>query len=268
MGTASSVQPKQGALANPRVVYTNSLGKKKKKQLQIDTPVLIDLNHGSIRYRYENETGKTPSMMTERPFEGNQKQNKGHYFYHPRLNDFSEKASADKEEPQKFLYVVKGPNIAQQKKVFYVYGRSLNAEDGKLTKPTRNLASEADPTWPQRRNPNDVYYNLTFVPHVPTDEPIPGIPNRHQIEYALSSEDTVNDLQMKIAHTIIKGNQVIGALYSGSREAEEPTLDTQMGVGENLSKQTGAGENLPQQTGGGENLSQHKFGVHLVLMER
>jgi len=74
-------------------------------------------------------------------------------------------AAADKEDPQKFLYVVKGPNSAQQKKIFYVYGRSLDTQDGQRTHPTANLATQADPAWPQRRHPNDVYYNLTFIPN-------------------------------------------------------------------------------------------------------
>lgn len=58
----------------------------------IDAPVLIDLKHGSIRYRYaedENEP-KNKSKKIEVPFEGEEKKKKGHYFYHPRLNDFSE----------------------------------------------------------------------------------------------------------------------------------------------------------------------------------
>lgn len=72
-------------------------------------------------------------------------------------------ASAEREDPQKFLYVVKGPVSAKDKKVFYVYGRGLDAKDGQLTKPMATKAMGQDPTWPQRQNPNDVYYNLTFI---------------------------------------------------------------------------------------------------------
>jgi hypothetical protein len=72
-------------------------------------------------------------------------------------------ASADREDPQKFLYVVKGPNSAKDKKVFYVYGRSFDDKDGKFTKPMATRAMGQDPTWPLRQNANDVYYNLTFI---------------------------------------------------------------------------------------------------------
>lgn len=50
--------------------------------------MLIDLQHGSIRYRYLDDDGK--SKKKEHPHEGDEKQNKGHYFYHPRLSDFGE----------------------------------------------------------------------------------------------------------------------------------------------------------------------------------
>lgn len=60
---------------------------------------------------------------------------------------------------------MKGPNSAKQKKVFYVYGRSWDAQDGQLVKPTQTIAMEKDPNWPIRQNANDVYYNLTFIPN-------------------------------------------------------------------------------------------------------
>lgn len=58
------------------------------QDVHIDAPVLIDLKHGSIRYRYAEENGKSPKK--EKAYEGDGKQLKGHYFYHPRLNDFGE----------------------------------------------------------------------------------------------------------------------------------------------------------------------------------
>lgn len=216
MGTGSSVQPKQGVLANPRVVYAEQLAKKsKKKDYAIDAPVLIDLKHGSIRYRYaedENEP-KNKSKKIEVPFEGEEKKKKGHYFYHPRLNDFSEKASVDKEEAHKFMYVVKGPASAQQKKVFYVYGKGWGATDGKVVKPTATREMGQDPTWPLRQHPNDVYYDITFLDHAVKEEPIPGIPNRHKIQFSLSATEMVSDLRGKIAKTILKSASYIHICY-------------------------------------------------------
>jgi len=59
------------------------------QNVRIDAPVLIDLKHGSIRYRYLEEDSKA-SKRKEHPHEGDEKQKKGHYFYHPRLNEFGE----------------------------------------------------------------------------------------------------------------------------------------------------------------------------------
>lgn len=71
----------------------------------------------------------------------------------------------DKEEAHKFMYVVKGPASAQQKKVFYVYGKGWGATDGKVVKPTATREMGQDPTWPLRQHPNDVYYDITFLDH-------------------------------------------------------------------------------------------------------
>jgi len=76
---------------------------------------------------------------------------------------FSPEATVDREDPHKFLFVSRGPNSCKQKKIFYVYGRSLDAKDGEITKPTLNHAMDRDPAWPERQHPNDVYYNITFI---------------------------------------------------------------------------------------------------------
>ncbi|KAK3089232.1 hypothetical protein FSP39_001979 [Pinctada imbricata] len=164
MGTSASTQPLTGVKANPRVVYTDEISKKDKKSYILDAPVLVDVQHGSVRYRYgkyEGEPGNKARRI-ERPFEGEDRVNKQHYFYHARLNDFSEKASNDKEEPNKFMMVTKGPNSAHNKKLFYVYGIGLNTADGKRTLPTLSKEEGTDYAWPQTRKPNDVYYNLSF----------------------------------------------------------------------------------------------------------
>lgn len=228
MGTGASA-PKEGVLANPRLIYASQRSNKEKKNFVIDAPVLIDLKHGSIRYReYKDEMEvKNKSKMKEKPFEGEERQKKGHYFYHPRLQDFSEKASVDKEDPHKFLMVVKGPASAKQKKIFYVYGKGWNATDGEVTKPARSKAMGQDPTWPQRQNPNDVYYNISFLNDVPKEDPIPGIPNRHSMEFAVGESETVNDLRVKVAHTIIKSAMYIHMCFL-NQEVSGDTLVEQL----------------------------------------
>ena len=71
----------------------------------------------------------------------------------------------EKEDAHKFMYVMKGPARAQQKKVFYVYGKGWGAKDGAIVRPTATREMGRDPSWPLRQNPNDVYYNITFLDH-------------------------------------------------------------------------------------------------------
>ena len=71
----------------------------------------------------------------------------------------------DREDPHKFMYVMKGPNSAKGKKVFYVYGKGFGAKDGEVTKPMASKSMGQDPNWPQRQNPYDVYYNVKFIEH-------------------------------------------------------------------------------------------------------
>lgn len=73
-------------------------------------------------------------------------------------------ASKEKEDQFKFTYVARGPPRAQQKKLFYVYGRGWNAIDGIKKLPTLSSEGGKDYAWPsEARVPNDVYYNVTFL---------------------------------------------------------------------------------------------------------
>ena len=58
----------------------------------MDAPVLVDVEYGSVRYRYGKYEGEpsNKSRRVERPFEGEDRVDKQHYFYHARLKDFSE----------------------------------------------------------------------------------------------------------------------------------------------------------------------------------
>ena len=74
-------------------------------------------------------------------------------------------ASVEKEDDHKFMYVMKGPARAKQKKVFYVYGKGWGAKDGAVVKPTATKEMGQDPTWPLRQHPNDVYYDIRVLDH-------------------------------------------------------------------------------------------------------
>ena len=49
------------------------------QQLMLDSPALIDLSHGTVRYRHPDEKRGEENAHV-----------KTGYFYHPRLDDFSE----------------------------------------------------------------------------------------------------------------------------------------------------------------------------------
>ncbi|KAJ8314763.1 hypothetical protein KUTeg_006913 [Tegillarca granosa] len=197
MGTGASKEPPVGVRANPRVVYTDQLSKKENKNLSIDTPVLVDVEHGSIRYRYGSYKGEpsNKSRRIEKSYEGNDKINKQHYFYHARLNDFGKEASETKEDPSKFIYVAKGPNRAHQKKVFYVFGKGWNAMDGQKVLPTSTQEEGRDYAWSSTRKPNDVYYNLTFIPQGNDLTVLSGSKNLFQT--TPKDEDVIGDLRQE-----------------------------------------------------------------------
>lgn len=71
-------------------------------------------------------------------------------------------ADPSKEDAYKFLYVTKGPARVQQKKLFYVYGRGMEAKDGTRVKPTQTKEEGRDYSWPGLRVANHLYYKLTF----------------------------------------------------------------------------------------------------------
>lgn len=50
----------------------------------IDAPVLVDVEHGSIRYRSDKD-----ATQMEKPHEGLERAEKKNYFYHARLKDFN-----------------------------------------------------------------------------------------------------------------------------------------------------------------------------------
>ncbi|KAL3870045.1 hypothetical protein ACJMK2_042662 [Sinanodonta woodiana] len=215
MGSSASSNP--GVSANPRLVYADNLSKKVKKNLSIDAPVLVDFQHGSVRYRYGQYEG-APSQKAkrkERTFEGEEEMTeKRHYFYHPRLKDFSENASEKKEDEFKFLYVTKGPARAKQKKLYYVYGKGWGAMDGLKTKPSKTIEPGPDYAWPNsRRNPFDVYYQVDILDTDVNEE------NYHyeeehggaqvtsmteKIILILKTTDTIADIKVKLGTRIVK----------------------------------------------------------------
>ena len=53
--------------------------------------MLVKLHHGSVRYRRKDEMGTEKKERVERPHEGTEREKKHGYFFHAKLNDFSER---------------------------------------------------------------------------------------------------------------------------------------------------------------------------------
>ncbi|XP_060069928.1 uncharacterized protein LOC132549960 [Ylistrum balloti] len=236
MGSGASNQT-VGVPANPRVIYSDALGKRERKRLRIDAPVLVDVEHGSVRYRYGNKESTEnadPHKTKGKPFEGTNRINKDHYFYHARLNDFSEKGSREKEDDFKFMYVQKGPNRAKEKKLFYVYGKGWNAMDGQRRLPSETKQEGRDFAWPlETRIPNDVYYNLSFtlqdaeIEDTPEDRLVVDLSstaNKQTIELTLTDADTAKDIQKKIAYKILKSANSIHICHKGKELRDEDVI--------------------------------------------
>jgi len=177
MGVNNSKSPDVGVPLNPRVGYAGGLARKEGQQKLIDAPVLVQLNEGTVRYRYtleeaENALNAQKNISSiERPHEGcSNIGNKQGYFYHATLNDFSEEAAYNKEEDWKFLYVTSGPKSALQKRLYYVYGRGRPTADPHARIDGPNFPKkEARPTgqgynWPSIfKQQNHAYYDMTFL---------------------------------------------------------------------------------------------------------
>ncbi|XP_041359257.1 uncharacterized protein LOC121375722 [Gigantopelta aegis] len=225
MGSGSSREPVVGAPANPRVVYADKLAKQEKKTVLLDTPVLIDVQHGSIRYRYTQYDGepRNKAQRVEKPYEGIKACGKTNYFYHSRLNTFGSDADKQPKDGLKVLHVTHGPVRVRQKKLFYVYGHGWDAEDGLRVKPTLTKEEGKDFSWPEVRIPNDLYYNLLFTNQdggtskmaedVPSDD-LQSVSDKTKIRLTLCDTDRVSGVRAKLAIKLMKAASNIHVCYN------------------------------------------------------
>jgi len=171
MGANTSKTPDLGVPLNPRVNYADELARKEGKQKVIDAPVLVRLDQGTVRYRFApekalSENGSHHSLRIDKPHQGSAQNNpKRGYFYHATLNDFSEDAAYSKEDEWKFLYVTEGPNRAKQKKLFYVYGKGMDAGPSQgFVQDTKVKPIGQGYQWPAIfKQPDHVYFDLEFI---------------------------------------------------------------------------------------------------------
>lgn len=234
MGTGASKDPTVGVPPNPRVVYSNDLSKKEKQQLRIDAPVLVDMQHGSVRYREDSQDEQ--HQKREIPHEGTELDQKHHYFYHTRLNKFGPDADKTQEDAFKFYYVTRGPNRGHGKKLFYVYGQGWNARDSLRVKPTETVAEGKDFAWPKKRGPNDLVYDLKIISQTPVEdsgedweenrllEDLQSTPDKSYLKLKVKSEERVSSLKARLAVKLLKAAMNILVCHNDTLLRSEDVL--------------------------------------------
>ncbi|GFN98445.1 hypothetical protein PoB_002495100 [Plakobranchus ocellatus] len=236
MGTAAS-KGSVGVPVNPRVNYSQSLGKKEQKQVLVDAPVLVDVEHGSVRYR-QPETERSQKMKgKEIPYENEKSatlSNKEHYFYHARLKEYGPDISKQNEDAFKLYYVLKGPASSKQKKLFYVYGQGWEAKDGLRLKPTETVGQGKDYAWSSTHRPNALYYRLDFDTHdlqamMKTEEDqlmsdLEPTPDKSKIKLYVSPEERAKDIKARLAIRLLKSPTDIHIAFENKELRDEDVV--------------------------------------------
>ncbi|XP_065904215.1 uncharacterized protein [Dysidea avara] len=193
MGTGASSRRPTDQPVSPRVT---------EKQELLDSPALLDLGHGTIRYRH-NDVKKAEDSSTQDKKTG--------YFYHPRIELSSADPDVNPESDYKCYYVFKGPPKMQGTKLYYVYGKGFDAKDSGLRKgPVRPTGKGF--TWPKEYFPaNSVFYDLQILYQAEdtadgTDDNTSvdmlaeeGSMNDNTLKFTLHSDDTLLTLKGKIS---------------------------------------------------------------------
>ncbi|KAK3771003.1 hypothetical protein RRG08_002052 [Elysia crispata] len=214
---AGAVKGSVGVPVNPRVQYSKGLEKKEQKHILVDAPVLVDVDHGSVRYRQPGGPNSQKVKGKEKPYENEQEDalsNKENYFYHARLKEFGPDVSKENEDPFKLYYVLKGPASAMQKKLYYVYGQGWGARDGLRLKPSESIGHGKDYAWSSSHQPNALYYKLDFDSDNPlfavkTEEDkiisdLESTPDKSKIKLQLNAEERVREIKARLAMRLLK----------------------------------------------------------------
>lgn len=150
MGTgASTKRPRESVIlpVSPRVEYAKKTG----DTGVLDSPALLDLGHGTVRYRQDEVSSKTLQLdMTDGTIDRSEKAEskkglKTGYFYHAKTNTFSQLSP---QENFKTFYVFKGPKAARNKKLFYVYGKGWGTQPDEGLRKTPYRPQGVGYEWP------------------------------------------------------------------------------------------------------------------------
>lgn len=181
MGTGAGKNLVVGVPLNPRVELADRESKKVGggESVLIDAPALIDLGHGTVRYRRDEDQREVRETADQ-----DVSMNKKGYFYQARLDDYSEAAVASQDDQYKYRYIYKGAPGTRGKKLFYVYGIGMKSKDARSKVTKQYKPKGKGYIWPSSfRNPAHFYYELVF---------------KEQEEEIEESEEESTDVQSKV----------------------------------------------------------------------
>ncbi|XP_071952198.1 uncharacterized protein [Antedon mediterranea] len=226
MGSAATKGPVIGMPLSPRVDFVEKQAKKGETPMVIDAPALLDLGHGTVRYRQGEENNKNRVIISD-------PQNKKGYFYHARLDDYSEAASVKNEDKFKFKYINKAPLKAKDKKLYYCYGIGMKSTDGRLLAKAQYKPKGKGYIWPSSyRKSNHMYYNLSFVPQDnelsdsddETEDVMESKVDANKMSFKLKSADNVETLKKRVAVRLIMPVSNIHVSFGDSELVNEDVI--------------------------------------------
>ncbi|XP_033117082.1 uncharacterized protein LOC117117017 [Anneissia japonica] len=226
MGSGVTKGPAVGMPLSPRVDFVEKQAKKGETPMVIDAPALLDLGHGTVRYRQGEENLKNKVILSD-------PKNKKGYFYHARLDDYSEAASVNSEDKFKFKYINKAPLKAKGKKLYYCYGIGMNSTDGRHLIKTQYKPKGKGYVWPSSyRKSNHIYYDLTFVSQDDelsdsddeTEDVMSSEVDAAKMSFKLKDSDNVETLKKRVAVRLIMPASNIHISFGENELVEEDVI--------------------------------------------
>jgi len=154
------------------------------KETQLECPVLVDLEHGTIRHRHEDRLLDEHNLHNST--ENTNAPIKVGYFYHPKLTDFSEDALSSGNNRLKYVFT--GPSKAKGKKLYYIYGTDLSDKDKGIHHEEYRPQGKGY-NWPQSyRKANNLYYDVIFTEKGSEEEEDP----KDKVSESFGSDDATS----------------------------------------------------------------------------
>ncbi|KAJ8040217.1 hypothetical protein HOLleu_14447 [Holothuria leucospilota] len=225
MGIGAGKGPAYGMPLSPLSEYAEKNSKKRPDRLVIDAPALVDLGHGTVRYREDSSTN---------PILQKQADLKTGYFYHARLDDYSEDATLYPKDEFKTKYIYKGPPKARGKSLYYIYGIGMNAEDLKHQAQTTYKPKGRGYQWPSSyKNPNHFYYALTFIIKDTEEndsedeaEDVESVVEANLMRFILHDTDTVDVLKKRTAVRLLIPSSIVHIYHNDKELGNEDLIGT------------------------------------------